>query len=465
MIEATTDQIRERSFLNYGALWDLAKVSPPPVSRVEEILRKALDFQGLPLEDAAALLAIQAQEQQERVLEVASRVKEEIYGQRMVLFAPLYTGNHCHNECQYCGFTKSNTALLRRCLSQREIEEQTRALLREGHKRLLLLSGESYPFAYLKESLATIYATREREASIRRINVEVAPLRIREFQELKDCQIGTYACFQETYDPEVYKRYHLSGPKADYLNRLYVMHRAMEGGIDDVGMGVLFGLGDYRFDTLALLSHARELEKHFGCGPHTLSVPRIEPAEGAPISVAVPQPVDDQAFRMIIAVLRITLPYTGIILSTRETSQLRQELFRYGVSQISAGSRTSIGGYGEEEEKNSQFSLGDHRSIEEVISDMIDGGYIPSFCTGCYRQGRVGQDFMDLAKPGLIKHYCQPNGLVSFAEYLLDYPSKATRHKGFALIEKIIAKESPSLVEQIRGSIQELHQGKRDLYI
>jgi 2-iminoacetate synthase len=341
-------------------------------------------------------------------------------------------------------------------------------LLKEGHKRLLLLSGESghYPLEYLKESLETIYKVEEKGTSIRRVNVEIAPLRVDEFKELKECNIGTYICFQETYDPDLYKKYHISGPKANYENRLYVMHRAMEAGIDDIGIGTLFGLADHRFEVLAMLRHAEELERLYNCGPHTVSVPRIEPAPGSALTENVPFPVDDDAFRTIIAVIRLSLPYTGIILSTRESAELRQELFRYGVSQISAGSKTSIGGYTEKEAENQQFALGDHRSMEEVINDMVGMGFIPSFCTGCYRKGRVGQDFMDLAKPGLIKHYCLPNGIVSFAEYLMDYAGDKTRKSGFALIKKLTDEESDPVVKgNITSSLEKINAGERDIYL
>ncbi|MDC7222634.1 MAG: [FeFe] hydrogenase H-cluster radical SAM maturase HydG [Spirochaetales bacterium] len=455
-------------FLDYERLRRLAKRNAPDQKELEEVLGKASLLKGLTPEEAACLLAVKDPEQIGLIMAAAAQAKETIYGKRLVMFAPLYTGNHCTNNCLYCGFRKDNKELKRRKLTQEEIAEQTRYLLREGHKRILLLSGESgaYPLEYLKESLETIYSVREEGASIRRINVEVAPMGVEEFKELKSCKIGTYTCFQETYDPELYKKYHPVGPKSDYDNRLFVMHRAMEGGIDDVGMGILFGLADYRFEILALMEHAAELERLYHCGPHTVSVPRIEPAPGAPLTENVPFPVNDDQFRTIVAVLRLSLPYTGIILSTRESEELRKELFRYGISQISAGSKTSIGGYADKNDKSGQFALGDHRSLEEVISDMVDAGYIPSFCTGCYRMGRVGQDFMDLAKPGLIKHYCLPNGLVSFSEYLHDYAGEQTKTKGFSLIEKLTHQEES---DKIRGLItqglEKTRQGGRDIFL
>ncbi|PKP19922.1 MAG: [FeFe] hydrogenase H-cluster radical SAM maturase HydG, partial [Bacteroidetes bacterium HGW-Bacteroidetes-20] len=303
--------------------------------------------------------------------------------------------------------------------------------------------------------------------NVRRINVELAPMDVEDFKKLHTENIGTYVCFQETYDSELYKEYHPEDtPKSDYLYRLNVMHRAMEGGVVDVGLGVLFGLADYRFEILALMEHANHLEKSFGCGPHTISFPRIEPAEGAPLPENIPHKVSDDNFKKIIAIIRIALPYTGIILSTRENDELRTELFNYGISQISAGSRTNPGAYSHVADKSgSQFALGDHRSLEEVISGIIDSGYVPSFCTGCYRHGRVGADFMDLAKPGLIKQYCLPNALFSFKEYLYDFASEETRTKGLALIQKMV-KELPDSKrkETIEGELKDIETGKRDCY-
>jgi len=392
-------------FIDYADLSKLASRPEAGEGKIYEILSRAAELKGLNIHDAAALLSVRQPQLIRRIMAAAEQTKLAIYGKRMVMFAPLYTSNHCVNNCLYCGFRKDNTDLRRRKLSIEEVCAETSVLLREGHKRLLVLTGETgdNDLSSLKETLHAIYQVRENGQGIRRINVEIAPLSTAQFRELKTCNIGTYICFQETYDQGLYSKYHHTGPKADYKNRLFVMHRAMEAGIDDVGIGALFGLADHRFETLALLKHAEELERIFGCGPHTVSVPRIEPAHGAPVSEEIPFPVDDDAFRTIIAVLRLSLPYTGIILSTRENAALRHELFRYGVSQISAGSRTAIGGYTENQAEEGQFSLGDQRSMEEVIEELVEMGFIPSFCTGCYRMGRVGKDFMDLAKPGFCR--------------------------------------------------------------
>lgn len=456
-----------KKFLDEEKTRSLAAIKESETGRIKDILQKARELKGLSLEESAELLAIEDQNCLQNLLQTASYVKKEIYGKRMVLFAPLYTGNHCNNNCLYCGFRRTNTNLKRVSLTMDEIKRETESLLGEGHKRLLLLSGESghYPLKYTMDAIDAVYSVKKEGASIRRVNVEIAPMEVEEFRELKGAKIGTYTCFQETYDPVLYKKYHTSGPKANFDYRLNVMHRAMEGGIDDVGVGILFGLADYRFELLSLMRHAADLEKKFGCGPHTVSVPRLEPAPGAPIANNVPYPVSDRDFKKIVAVIRVSMPYTGIILSTREKTELRNEIFNYGVSQVSAGSRTNPGGYSGGGE-NIQFSLGDHRSLEEVIGGLIDDGYIPSFCTGCYRKGRVGNDFMDLAKPGLIKQFCMPNGLVSFAEYLSDYASEKTRARGFSLIKSITNSEpSEELRKIINVSVDKINQGQRDIYI
>jgi 2-iminoacetate synthase len=349
-----------------------------------------------------------------------------------------------------------------------EIAHEVSSLLKDGHKRLLLICGESSRnnTDYMCEAIRTSYGVREGKDYVRRINLEIAPLPVEDFAKLKAEKIGTYVCFQETYDPILYKEYHPAGtPKADYEYRVTVFDRAMEGGINDVGLGVLFGLADYRFEVLALMEHATHLETVFGCGPHTISVPRIEPAENAPLPNQIPYPVSDEDFKKIVAIIRIALPYTGIILSTRESEEMRTELFDHGVSQISAGSRTNPGAYSEKADTGSQFALGDHRTLDEVISGIIDKEYIPSFCTGCYRKGRVGADFMDLAKPGLIKQFCMPNAVFTFDEYLLDFASPETKRRGLKLIEKLLSEvEKKSLKERMTKALSEIDHGTRDVY-
>jgi 2-iminoacetate synthase len=458
---------RNKNFIDRDKLYSMIEGSAPTQDELNVILNKARELKGLSMEDVAALLRVEDYKDIKAIMEVAHYVKESIYGKRLVLFAPVYTGNVCVNNCVYCAFRKDNKKIVRKVLNMDEIEEEARILLRDGHKRILLICGESprNNTDYICEAIRRVYSVNENNQNVRRINVELAPMSIEDFRKLKAERIGTYVCFQETYDPVLYKKYHPAGtPKADFKNRLLVMDRAMEGGIDDVGLGVLFGLADYRYEILAIMEHANHLERAFGCGPHTVSFPRIEPAEGAPLPEHIPHAVSDEDFKKIIAIIRIALPYTGIILSTRENDDMRTELFNFGISQVSAGSRTNPGAYSDEAEKSgSQFSLGDHRSLEEVISSIIDSGYIPSFCTGCYRKGRVGHDFMDLAKPGLIKQYCLPNAMFSFKEYLYDFASEETRKKGLALIQKMV-NEIPESAHKnkINSELKAIDEGERD---
>ena len=446
----------------------LESILHPDSARIRAILEKGLLMKGLDLKDVAELSSISDPELLGELFAAARRVKDEIYGKRLVIFAPLYISNLCANECLYCAFRARNTAIKRRALTQAEIAEETRILIRQGHKRVLLVAGESYPregFSYVLKSIETVYGVRgEGAGEIRRVNVNVAPLTADEFKLLKATNIGTYQLFQETYHRSTYKAVHLAGKKADYDWRVTAPNRAMEAGINDIGIGVLFGLCDWRFEILALMQHIRHLEKEFGVGPHTVSVPRLEPASGSDTAHHPPQPVSDVDFRKIVAILRLAVPYTGIIMSTRETASLRRETFALGVSQISAGSRTNPGGYGDgEQEDRSQFSLGDHRDLDEVVRDVAELGYIPSFCTGCYRLGRTGADFMDLAKPGDIKYHCDPNALSTFEEYLLDYGSPATRAVGETLIANTLAKMDPKPRAISQALVDQVRAGKRDV--
>ncbi len=434
---------------------------------VRGILQHARELKGLNFAEAEKLLLVEDQELLQEIFDTAYFVKEEIYGKRLVLFAPLYISNLCKNECAYCAFRASNKGIKRRALPYNEIAQEVRFLEDQGHKRILLVAGEAYPkegLDYVLKAIDVIYATRSGKGEIRRVNVNVAPLTVEEFRRLKERKIGTYQIFQETYHYPTYLQMHARGPKRDYKYRLLAIDRAFEAGIDDVGIGVLFGLYDYRFEILALLQHIRHLESTFGMGPHTISVPRLEPAEGSAVAANPPHPVADRDFKKIMAVLRMTVPYTGMILSTRETPEMRRAAFKLGVSQISAGSRTNPGGY-TEGDLGEQFSLGDHRPIDEVIYDCIQQGMVPSFCTGCYRLGRTGLDFMDLAKPGLIQLHCLPNALTTFKEYLEDYASPKTRKAGFRLIRQMLA-EIPSEKRQKKTGeyLSRIEAGERDLY-
>jgi 2-iminoacetate synthase len=445
----------------------------PDPAKVREILAKARELHGLTMEEVAALSAVNDPALLDEVFHTARWVKEEIYGPRLVLFAPLYFSNLCGNNCVYCAFRASNRELVRRVLTPAEVAEETRVLVEMGHKRVLLIAGESYPadlggFDYVLKCIEACYGVKSGKGEVRRINVNVAPLSVEQFKELKAARIGTYQLFQETYHRETYARVHPSGKKKDYDYRVTVMDRAMEAGIDDVGIGPLFGLYDWKFEVLATMMHIAHLEQKFGVGPHTISMPRMEPAVGSDMASHPPHPVSDLDFKKIVAIFRLAVPYTGLILSTRETPAMRAELLSLGISQMSAGSRTNPGGYGEaarEEEVASQFQVGDHRSMDEVIREVASLGYIPSFCTGCYRLGRTGGDFMDLAKPGEIKYHCQPNALSTFQEYLDDYASPLTKAVGEGLIEKILQGMdeqqrtiSNTLLRQVRG-------GKRDVFV
>ena len=472
--------MKHQNFIDRDKLYGLLDNDAPSEARLNDILNKARRLKGLDLDDVAQLLCVEREEDIRKILDTAHYCKEEIYGRRLVLFAPIYTGNACVNNCVYCGFRRDNRGLRRKVLSLDEIEQETLQLLRMGHKRALLICGESprNNADYMVEAIRRTYRTRdEKGSSIRRINVELAPMSVEDFAKLHAEKIGTYVCFQETYDPVEYGKFHPAGtPKGDYLYRLTCMDRAQEGGINDVGLGVLFGLTDYRFEVLALMEHARHLEEDFGCGPHTVSFPRIEPAEGTPFSLPenLPHPVADKDFMKIVAIIRIAMPYTGIIISTRERPAMRDELVKYGASQISAASETNPGGYEEGERSidaadhqktGAQFSLGDHRSLDEVISAMIDSGHIPSFCTGCYRKGRVGADFMDLAKPGLIKEFCKPNAMFTFREYLEDYASPETKAKGMELLKQLTQTfPKEELKRRVEGTLCKIGEGSRDLY-
>lgn len=437
--------------------------------RVREILAKGLELKGLALEDVAALSTISDPQLLGELFDAARHVKDTIYGSRLVLFAPLYISNLCQNDCLYCAFRVRNKELKRRALTQDEIRHEIEILVDEGHKRVLLVAGESYPeegLDYVLNSIATIYSVkRPPSGEIRRVNANLAPLTVDEFRRLKATGIGTYQLFQETYHRETYKRMHVGGKKRDYDWRVSAMDRAMAAHIDDVGIGVLFGLADWRFEILAIMQHIRHLEAVFGVGPHTISVPRMEPAFGSDVAADPPMPVSDVDFRKIVAILRLAVPYTGIIMSTRETANLRRETFALGVSQISAGSRTNPGGYTDDIESDmEQFQLGDHRTVDEVIRDVALLGYMPSFCTGCYRLGRTGGDFMDLAKPGDIKQHCDPNGMSTFLEYLLDYATPETREVG----EALIARHLDEMDERPRKTSEQLmakvRTGERDVY-
>ena len=460
------------SFIDHNKIESIiANAAAPDKTRLDEILSKSLELKGLSASEVAQLLLINDPVQLESLFQTARKVKTGIYGQRIVIFAPLYISNLCANDCAYCAFRIRNKELKRRALRQDEIRREVEVLINEGHKRILLVAGESYPaqgLKYVFDSIDTVYSVQAgKSGSIRRVNVNIAPLSVEDFKALKAHNIGTYQLFQETYHLPTYKKMHLAGQKMDYVWRLEAPDRAMQAGIDDIGVGILFGLYDYKFEILAMLEHITHLESRFGVGPHTISVPRLEPAHGSDISVEPPYPVSDLDFKKLVAILRMAVPYTGIIMSTRETAKMRQDSFALGVSQISASSRTNPGGYAENDREfdQAQFSLGDHRSLDEVIADLARMGYIPSFCTACYRLGRTGDHFMEYAKPGQIKYMCDPNALTTFMEYLLDYASPATQEIGQKLIADKLSTLPPQMAKNAQEMIAKIQGGQRDVYI
>lgn len=433
-----------------------------------DILQKAKELKSLTLEESAKLLNIEDEELLQELFKAAGKLKEEIYGNRIVLFAPLYVSNYCSNNCLYCGFRYANKNIDRRKLTVEEVVEEAKKIIATGHKRLLLVAGEDAQqcnMDYIEKIINKIYEEKLFNGEIRRININVAPMSVEEFRRLASFGIGTYQSFQETYHPGIYKEMHPSGLKANYQWRLETMDRALEAGLKDIGMGALLGLCDYRFEVLSMLSHAQYLDKTYGTGPHTISIPRLEYAEGSDISKNPPFAIKDVEFKKIVSVLRLSVPYTGIILSTRERPEFRNELLNLGVSQISAGSKTNPGGY-TEKQATEQFTVGDNRSLEEMIRELIKSNYVPSFCTSCYRNGRTGKDFMDLAKPGLIKKFCQPNALLTFKEYLKDYASPETMTLGEKLIQNEIFKiDDKKVKERLINQLKQIDQGQRDICI
>ena len=435
---------------------------------INRILEKAASYQGLDYRDAAVLLECEDETLLERIFSLAAKVKEEIYGKRIVMFAPLYLSNYCVNECRYCPYHGSNCHIPRRKLTQEEIINEVTALQDMGHKRLALETGEdpiNSPIEYVLESIKTIYSIKHKNGEIRRVNVNIAATTVENYRKLKDAGIGTYILFQETYHKATYEYLHFKGPKHNYAYHTEAMDRAMQGGIDDVGIGVLFGLYEYRYDFVGLLLHAKHLEDVFGVGPHTISVPRIRPADDVDLE-AFPNSITDSLFRKIVAILRLTVPYTGIIISTRESEQSREDVLKVGVSQISGASKTSVGGYSEDEGDSAdteQFEINDDRTLDDVVRWLCKLGYVPSFCTACYREGRTGDRFMRLAKTGQIKNVCQANSLMTFKEYLEDYASAETKKSGLKTIENEIAR-IPNIEVKVKAQeyIERLNMGERD---
>ena len=435
---------------------------------IDAIIAKAKERKGLTHREASVLLACENEEKIQEVYELAQQIKKDYYGNRIVLFAPLYLSNYCVNGCVYCPYHLKNKHIARKKLTQEEIVKEVTALQDMGHKRLAIEAGEdpvNNPIEYILECINTIYSIKHKNGAIRRVNVNIAATTVENYRKLKEAGIGTYILFQETYNKEGYEQLHPTGPKHDYAYHTEAMDRAMEGGIDDVGLGVLFGLEGYRYEFAGLLMHAEHLEAVHGVGPHTISVPRICPADD--ISTQdFPDAISDDIFCKIVAVIRIAVPYTGMIISTRESAATRRKVLNLGISQISGGSRTSVGGYAipeTPEENSAQFDISDTRTLDEVVNWLLDLGHIPSFCTACYRAGRTGDRFMSLVKSGQIANCCAPNALMTLKEYLEDYAAPDTRAKGIQLIKKELEHiPNPKIKEIAIRNLKEIEEGKRD---
>lgn len=434
---------------------------------IDAILKKAGEMKGISHREAAVLLECDLEEENQKIEKLAKEIKERFYGKRIVMFAPLYLSNYCINGCVYCPYHMKNKHIARKKLTQEEIKKEVIALQDMGHKRLAIEAGEdpvNNPIEYILESIKTIYSIKHKNGAIRRVNVNIAATTVENYKKLKDAGIGTYILFQETYNKEAYKELHPTGPKSDYNYHTEAMDRAMEAGIDDVGCGVLFGLDKYRYELVGIIMHAEHLEAKFGVGPHTISVPRVCPADD--IDPSELNAIPDEIFQKIVAVIRIAVPYTGMIVSTRESVKSRERVLDLGISQISGGSRTSVGGYVEEEpeeENSAQFDVSDRRTLDEVVNWLLGMGYIPSFCTACYREGRTGDRFMSLLKSGQIVNCCQPNALMTLKEYLEDYASEDTKAKGEKVIkEQLDVITNPVVKEKAAQYIENIQDGQRD---
>lgn len=438
---------------------------------IEGILDKANRAKGLTHREAAILLECEDEELIDRMFKMAEDIKKRFYGNRIVMFAPLYLSNYCINGCVYCPYHLKNKTIARKKLTQEEIKREVIALQDLGHKRLALETGEdpkNNPLEYILESIKTIYSIKHKNGAIRRVNVNIAATTVEDYRKLKEAGIGTYILFQETYNKESYEKLHPTGPKHDYAYHTEAHDRAMEGGIDDVGLGVLYGLSTYKYELVGILMHAEHLEARFGVGPHTISVPRLRPAEDIDVS-DFPDALSDEIFQKIVAIIRLAVPYTGMIVSTRESQKTREKVLHLGVSQISGASSTSVGGYADraegmsEEVTSAQFDVDDDRTLDEVVNWLLDMNYIPSFCTACYREGRTGDRFMSLCKSGQIANCCQPNALMTLKEYLEDYASDNTKQVGEELISKEVKKIPKDKVRNIvEERLVKISNGERD---
>lgn len=465
---------KAEEFINHEEILDTleyAKSNKNNKELIEGILDKANRAKGLTHREAAILLECEDEELINRMFRLAEDLKKRFYGNRIVMFAPLYLSNYCINGCVYCPYHLKNKEIARKKLTQEEIRREVIALQDLGHKRLALEAGEdpkNNPIEYILESIKTIYSIKHKNGAIRRVNVNIAATTVENYKKLKDAGIGTYILFQETYNKESYEKLHPTGPKHDYAYHTEAMDRAMEAGIDDVGLGVLYGLSTYKYELVGILMHAEHLEETFGVGPHTISVPRLRPANDIDVS-DFPDALSDEIFQKIVAIIRLAVPYTGMIVSTRESQETREKVLHLGVSQISGASCTSVGGYADreagikEEVTSAQFEVDDNRTLDEVVNWLLDMDYIPSFCTACYREGRTGDRFMSLCKNGQIANCCQPNAIMTLKEYLEDYASENTKLSGERLIEREVKKIPKDKVREIvKERLVKIADGERD---
>ena len=460
---------RMKPFIDPGEIWNLLNNTKPDKQRVRDVISKSLEKKRLTMEETAVLINSVGTGLGDEIKQGAKDLKEKVYGNRIVLFAPLYVGNKCTNNCQYCGFRTSNMDAIRKTLNDDEIINEVEALEDNGQKRLILVYGEHHDYSpeYIAHTVKIVYGVKKGHGEIRRVNINAAPLDIEGFRTVGISGIGTYQIFQETYHPEAYKWYHLGGRKKDYEWRLTALDRAQEAGIDDVGIGALFGIYDWRFEVLGLVRHANHLEACYNVGPHTISFPRIKDALS--LNIDAKYQTSDDDFKKLVAILRLAVPYTGLILTAREAPDVRREVLQYGVSQIDGGTRLELGSYSESKNEvqnlnREQFMINDPRSLAEVIDELLTNDYIPSFCTSCYRMGRTGEHFMEFSVPGFIKRFCTPNAILTLSEYICDYAKDDVAEKGWKVIEKNIRKLETGVMQNTREKIERIKNGERDLY-
>ncbi|MDP3312551.1 [FeFe] hydrogenase H-cluster radical SAM maturase HydG [Lutibacter sp.] len=458
-----------KPFIDENEIWNFIQSTISTKEEVQKVIAKSLSKQRLSLSEVAVLVNATDKESIEAIKEGARTLKKNVYGNRIVLFAPLYIGNECQNNCSYCGFRVSNKEAERKTLNEKEIIKEIEALEENGQKRLVLVYGEhkNYSPEYIAKTVKLAYSVKKGNGEIRRVNINAAPMDIEGFKIVKEAGIGTFQIFQETYHPEAYQKYHLGGKKANFENRLTSLDRAQEAGLDDVGIGVLFGLYDWRYEVLALVRHTNHLEACYNVGPHTISFPRI--TDSASLDLDTKYFVSDEDFTKLIAILRLAVPYTGMILTAREPAKLRNEIIQYGVSQIDGGTKIELGGYSKTLNENQnlnkeQFKVNDERSLSEIINELLESEMIPSFCTACYRVGRTGEHFMEFSVPGFIKKFCTPNAILTLAEYLIDYADEEIAEKGWKVVHKNIEEiENTTLKKSLLAKIEKVKLGERDL--